>query len=218
MNDDEARRHGRVITDDNVGPLLVGMARGIAQGLSVTIRHFISTFRDSWRGVPGTSAGAEPFTQHPRDEGLFTVSYPEARLAVPENFRYLPVLLFDDDTNKIRCTSCGICAKVCPPQCIWIVRTSGPDGKPIPEPAAFTIDASICMSCGYCAEYCPFDAIKMDHRYELATTERKQTLLHEKESLLVPVSYYAKLHPTDFAAEEAERLAKEQKDREKATA
>lgn len=218
MNDDEARRHGRVITDDNVGPLLVGMARGIAQGLSVTIRHFVSTFRDNWRGVPGTSSGAEPFTQHPRDEGLFTVSYPEARLAVPENFRYLPVLLFDDETNKIRCTSCGICAKVCPPQCIWIVRTSGPDGKPIPEPAAFTIDASICMSCGYCAEYCPFDAIKMDHRYELATTERKQTLLHDKESLLVPVSYYAKLHPTDYAAEEVVRLAKEQKDREKATA
>jgi NADH-quinone oxidoreductase subunit I len=74
------------------------------------------------------------------------------------------------------------------------------------------------MSCGYCAEYCPFDAIKMDHRYELATFERKESLLHRKDRLMVPTSYYAKIHPTDWAAEEAERLAKEAKEREKAAA
>src|SRR5262249_58429080 len=36
------------------------------------------------------------------------------------------------------CTSCGICAKVCPPQCIWIVRGSDPNtGRPVPQPTAF---------------------------------------------------------------------------------
>ncbi len=210
-------RNGRVVTDDNVGPLLTGMARGLTMGLAITLRHFGRTLADYWRGIPGSRKSEDAVTQSPVDDGLFTVSYPEVRLAVPENFRYLPVLLQDDD-GSIRCTSCGICAKVCPPQCIWIVRTTGPDGKPVPEPAAFTIDVSICMSCGYCAEYCPFDAIKMDHRFELATTERWTTLLHQKDQLLVPTAYYARIHPTDYAAEEAERRAKEEKDRQKAAA
>src|SRR5436853_5405553 len=149
---------GRVVTDDNVGPLLAGMARGALGGMRVTMRHFTATLIDYLRGSPSRTGSSNEIVQPPSGRGMFTVEYPEQRLAVPENFRYLPVLLFEEDTNKIRCTSCGICAKVCPPQCIWIVRTSGPDGKPIPEPAAFTIDTSICMSCGYCAEYCPFDA------------------------------------------------------------
>ena len=210
---------GRVITDDNVLPLLTGMARGIARGMGITFGHFWSTLIDSIKGHPGRAHNAQgEITQTIVDGGAFTVQYPEERLSVPEHFRYLPVLLFDEDTKNIRCTSCGICAKVCPPQCIWIIRTSGPDGKPIPEPAEFLIDVSICMSCGYCAEYCPFDAIKMDHRYELATFERKETLLHRKEQLLVSTAYHAQIHPSDWAVEERERLAKEAKDREKAAA
>ena len=211
-------KNGRVVTNDNVGPLVAGMARGVTQGLAVTLGHFWSALTDYLRGSPSRRRTEEGVVQSPTERGAFTVQYPEERLAVPENFRYLPVLIYDEATGKERCTSCGICAKVCPPQCIWIVRTTGPDGKPIPEPAEFTIDVSICMSCGYCAEYCPFDAIKMDHRYELATFERKESLLHRKDRLMVPTSYYAKIHPTDWAAEEAERLAKEAKEREKATA
>jgi NADH-quinone oxidoreductase subunit I len=216
---DQSETNGRVVTDDNVGPLLSGLARGVTQGLGITLGHFWSALTDHVRGSPNRGHGADgSVIQKPSDHGNFTVQYPEERLAVPENFRYLPVLIFDEETGKERCTSCGICAKVCPPQCIWIVRTAGPDGKPIPEPAEFTIDVSICMSCGYCAEYCPFDAIKMDHRYELADFERKESLLHRKEQLMVSTAYYARIHPTDWAAEEAERLAKEAKDREKAAA
>jgi NADH-quinone oxidoreductase subunit I len=217
--EDPPAENGRVVTDDNVGPLLTGMARGITAGLSITLGHFWSTLTDYLRGSPNRGRGADGgVVQHPSDHGSFTVQYPEERLTVPENFRYLPVLIYEEETGKERCTSCGICAKVCPPQCIWIVRTAGPDGKPIPEPAEFTIDVSICMSCGYCAEYCPFDAIKMDHRYELANFERKESLLHRKQQLMVSTAYYAKIHPTDWAAEEAERLAKEAAAREKAAA
>jgi NADH-quinone oxidoreductase subunit I len=74
------------------------------------------------------------------------------------------------------------------------------------------------MSCGFCAEYCPFDAIKMNQVYELACTERRQTLLLDKDDLHVPVEYHAKLHPTDYAAEEAERRAKAEADRARAAA
>src|SRR5579883_1373702 len=143
---------------------------GVLQALSVTLRHLLEARRGT---AVGRERRANGIVQTPGEKGIFTVQYPEEKLAVPERFRYFPMLLYDAETGRERCTSCGICAKVCPPQCIWIVRTTGPDGKPVPEPKEFYIDLSICMSCGYCAEYCPFDAIKMNHVYELATNERR---------------------------------------------
>ena len=84
-------------------------------------------------------------------------------------------------------------------------------GKPIPVPAAFYIDADICMNCGYCAEYCPFDAIKMDHDYEIASYDRTTAHVYNKEKLSKPVSYYAGIRPTDYAAEEKVRAEEEAK-------
>jgi NADH-quinone oxidoreductase subunit I len=190
---------------------------GIVNGLLVTLRHLVFGAGDALK-PPDAEGKVVRQTPTETERGVFTVQYPEARLAVPERFRYLPMLLYDPATGKERCTSCGICAKVCPPQCIWIVRSIGPDGKPIPQPAEFVVDASICMSCGFCAEYCPFDAIKMNQVYELAVYERKEALLLRKKDLLVPVDYHAKLHPTDYAEEEAERRAKEEAERAKEAA
>ena len=65
--------------------------------------------------------------------GIFTIQYPEEKLPVPEEFRFTPFLVYEEANGekKERCTSCGICAKVCPPQCIWIVRTNDPKtGRP----------------------------------------------------------------------------------------
>ncbi len=138
-------------------------------------------------------------------DGIFTIQYPEEKLPVPEEFRFLPFLVYDEGENgakDLRCTSCGICAKVCPPQCIWIVRTNDPvTGKPIPQPKEFYIDVDICMNCGLCAEYCPFDAIKMDHDYEIASYGRDGNI-YDIERLSKPVSYYAGIRPTNYAAEE----------------
>jgi NADH-quinone oxidoreductase subunit I len=98
---------------------------------------------------------------------------------------------------------------VCPPQCIWIVRSTDPvTGKPVPVPAEFNIDVDICMNCGLCAEYCPFDAIKMDHDYEIASFDRMKEHIYNKEKLGKPVSYYAKIRPLNNAREMAEREAK----------
>jgi NADH-quinone oxidoreductase subunit I len=65
------------------------------------------------------------------------------------------------------------------------------------------------MNCGLCAEYCPFDAIKMDHDYELASYERFSEHIFNKERLSKPVSYYASIRPTNYAGEEEARAAKE---------
>ena len=176
---------------------------GILKGLGVTLKHFVNTYVDDLK-YAGKKAGLTQFEarQGLRAEGVYSVQYPDEKLAVPERFRFVPFLVIEDLDNPDRpghdwCTSCGICAKVCPPQCIWIVRGEDPaTGRPIPEPQAFFIDIDICMNCGFCAEFCPFDAIKMDHDYELASYDRTQNHIFDKDKLSKPFSYWKTIAPT----------------------
>lgn len=63
------------------------------------------------------------------------------------------------------------------------------------------------MNCGMCAEFCPFDAIKMDHDYEIATDNRQRDNIYNLQRLAKPVSYYAKIRPINFTREESARQA-----------
>lgn len=189
---------------------------GLIKGLGVTLKHFVETYVDDLRWLGRGryyNEDALKIRQGTDARGVFTVQYPEEKLSVPEEFRYIPFLVYDenaDGTRKDRCTSCGICTKVCPPQCIWIVRSNDPEtGRPIPAPSEFFIDIDICMNCGLCAEFCPFDAIKMDHVYELASYDRSSGHIYNKERLSKPVSYYAEIRPKNYAREEAARVEKE---------
>ena len=185
---------------------------GILRGLWVVFIHFFDTYLDDvrWLGRRYYNPQALAVRQGSQAAGIFTVQYPEEKLPSPEEFRYIPFLLYEikeDGKPDDRCTSCGICAKVCPPQCIWIVRTNDPaTGRPVPVPAEFYIDADICMNCGFCAEYCPFDAIIMDHDFEIASYSRN---VYSMEKLLKPASYYKSIRPENYARNEAERKAKE---------
>ena len=189
--------------------------KGILKGLSVTATRFWNTYWDDivwwWQGkkrYKTVEGVAHRSSKNAR--GLFTVQYPEEKLIIPEEFRYVPFLVYDEgaDGNKeVRCTSCGICSKVCPPQCIWIVRTSNPEtGRPVPVPTEFFIDMDICMNCGFCAEFCPFDAIKMDHDFDIASNNRN---VYNLEKLLKPVEYYAGIRPQNYAREEQAHKSKE---------
>jgi NADH-quinone oxidoreductase subunit I len=181
---------------------------GILKSLSVTLRRFWMTYVDDIRYL-GRRYRPENLLarQSPKGRGIFTVQYPKEKLPLPEHFRMLPFLVVDPETGKTRCTACSICVRICPPQCIWMVRATDPEtGKRKPEPAEFHIDVSICMSCGFCAEFCPFDAIKMDHDYEVAAYER--TFLWGLERLSKPLAYHAEIHPADSAAEQVARERK----------
>ncbi|MEE9507878.1 MAG: 4Fe-4S binding protein [Anaerolineales bacterium] len=188
---------------------------GILKGLGVTLRHFIQTYVDDirWLGKRYYNEEALQVRQSPQATGIFTVQYPEEKLIIPEEFRFIPFLIYDespDGEHMDRCTSCGICAKVCPPQCIWIVRSNDPNtGRPIPSPTEFFIDIDICMNCGLCAEFCPFDAIKMDHDFEMAMYDRLEGNIFDKEKLSKPASYYASIRPQNYRLEEEAREAKE---------
>jgi len=185
---------------------------GLVRGLGITLKHALDTFSDDRKEVPSRYADSIELSNNRRiieqplsQEGLLTIQYPEEKRLLPERFRYIPMLIWDTEENEDRCTACGICAKVCPPQCIWIVRDSDENGRPVARPAEFYIDAAVCMSCSFCVEFCPFDAIKMNHDFELAVYDRYPHLVYDKAELTVPVEYYAALWPTQYAAEEIVR-------------
>jgi NADH-quinone oxidoreductase subunit I len=111
----------------------------ILRGLGVTLKHFIETYIEDFRQGKNRYFTAQGIEQRrsSKARGIFTVQYPEEKLPVPEEFRYIPFLVYEevDGQRKLRCTACGICAKVCPPQCIWIVRSADPEtGRPVPAP------------------------------------------------------------------------------------
>lgn len=196
----------------------MGSGYGIITGHLVTLRRFLLTFWSDIRAGKGfrrrggghqvvdlwphrAERGHEPTVrQDAKTQGLFTVEYPDERLPVYERFRVLPVLIYDDEDGNVRCTSCNICAKVCPPQCIWMTQAKGPKGNVVPLPEEFFIDMDVCMNCGLCSEYCPFDAIKMDQNFELSNYERHQTHIYSLQDLLVSSEYYARTHPEAWAS------------------
>ncbi len=189
---------------------------GILKGLGVTLKHFIETYLDDIRWLGKRRYKSEKgiaFRSSGQTRGIFTIQYPEEKLPVPEDFRFNPFLVYDEGPNgekEYRCTSCGICAKVCPSQCIYIFRSCDPvTGRPIPAPAEFWIDVDLCMNCGMCAEYCPFDAIISDHDYEIAVYDRLTENLYNKEKLGKPASYYRSIKPVQYARVETARAEKE---------
>ncbi len=170
------------------------LGEGIVKGLAETARNFLGSYVSKDR--------------------LTTVQYPEERLPQIEAARNFPFLVYDgeDWQQGMRCVSCLICEKECPPKCISIEKSKDKkldaSGKPQFYPTVFNIDVSVCMSCQICVEVCPFDAIKMDVDFELSTKDRFGDLLWNKERLSKSNEYYRKIHPTEAAAVDAQ-LAEE---------
>jgi NADH-quinone oxidoreductase subunit I len=184
------------------------LGEGILKGLTETARNFFGSYVTKDR--------------------LTTVQFPEERLPQIEATRDFPFLVYDgpDWQQGMRCVSCQICEKECPPKCIYIEKSADkkPDatGKPQFYPAKFDIDISVCMSCQICVEVCPFDAIKMDVAFELSTDDRFGGLMLNKEQLSKSNEYYNEIHPTEAAAVDAalaeERAKAEAKARQAAEA
>ena len=172
---------------------------GIIKGLAVTARNFAGSYFEKDR--------------------LITEQYPEERPKLPENSRSFPFLIYDgeDPEAGMRCVSCKICEKECPPQCIFIIQDRDAAGKALKRPKVFDIDISVCMSCQICVEVCPFESIRMDQDYELSSFDRFGSLLLDKAKLLKSNTYYQSIHPTE-AAETDARLEADRKKKEAAAA
>jgi NADH-quinone oxidoreductase subunit I len=170
------------------------LGEGIIKGLTETAKNFFGSYFIA--------------------ERLTTVEYPEERIAPMESARVFPFLVFDgtDALAGLRCTSCQICEKECPPKCIFIEKSKDkkPDfvGRMQFYPARFEIDIAVCMSCQICVEVCPFESIKMDTEFELATADRFGGLLLKRDQLAKPNEYYNRIHCTEASAVDA-KLAEE---------
>lgn len=158
---------------------------GLIKGMIVTARNFIGSYFEADR--------------------LTTIQYPEEREEISENYRNFPFLVYDgtDSDFGLRCTSCKICEKECPVQCIYIIQDRDEKGKVLKHPKVFDIDISTCMSCQICVEVCPFDAIKMDSSFELGGPERFDAFLLRKPELAKSNEYYHQIKPTDATAVDA---------------
>ncbi len=127
---------------------------GIAKGMFVTIKHFLSP--------------------------NITIQYPEQRRIAAPAFRGAPALVFDSETGKARCVACGVCARACPHGVIHVTGVTGPDGKRYVD--RYEIEITRCLFCGLCAEACPYGAVKMSNEFELAEYY-KYNLVYDRERL-----------------------------------
>ncbi|MEZ7891493.1 MAG: NADH-quinone oxidoreductase subunit I [Candidatus Wallbacteria bacterium] len=135
----------------------------IIKGLSVTIRHFIKNIFNI--------------------KGLPTITYPETRRPLPENYRGRHRLTKREDGTP-RCVACFLCATACPADCIHIEAAEYENNPHEKYPARYDIDILRCVFCGLCVEACPCDAIRMDTgKYDLCDYTRK-SLIYDKEFLM----------------------------------
>ncbi len=116
-----------------------------------------------------------------------TVQYPEEVLPLPTGYRGRVTLVVNPETNRYRCTACGLCAKACPVSIIQIVRAKDESGKPTPYPERFEYNLLECIVCGLCVEACPFEALTMSPERELAVYSRKAAD-QNRESMAVKAS------------------------------
>ncbi len=167
---------------------------GLVKGLLVTAKHFVQTYvrrKRNWR-VPGE----EPFPGG--SYGIFTIQYPEERAPIPDRYRGLPILLYDDASRAELCTACQSCVRACPVGAIQVEQATDAEGKKLPYASSYTVDYGLCINCGFCVEACNFGALFQDHTLETARL-RHADLYMTKARLLRPVSYFEKISPSLWA-------------------
>lgn len=104
-----------------------------------------------------------------------TLEYPEKKARLSDKFRGKHYLVLDEN-EKLKCTACGTCQRVCPSfGTINIEKEKDENSKFYPK--SYTIDLNKCIFCGNCVQYCPFDAIKMSKQYELANEDKLSLIL-----------------------------------------
>lgn len=100
-----------------------------------------------------------------------TRRYPKVKRPALQGFRGLHALVRDPATGTHKCVACGLCAAICPSQCIYIFSTEGEDYKKVLE--RYEIEVLRCVYCGFCVEACPYAAISLTEHYEYSDYSRE---------------------------------------------
>jgi len=99
---------------------------------------------------------------------IITTQYPHQTLTIAKKFRGHIELKWNEETGKPNCTSCNICAKACPSDCI-VLDGIKPAGEKTKTVTSYHLNYTLCSLCSLCVEACPFDAIQHSNRYNLAS-------------------------------------------------
>jgi len=127
----------------------------IIQGLALTLGVFLKGLLD-------------PFKKY-KDKTIVTRRYPKVKREAFPGFRGLHALAKDED-GKMKCVGCGMCAAICPSQCIDIHTAEGPDHKKYVT--GYEIEVLRCVYCALCVEACPYGAVVLTEHYEYADYTR----------------------------------------------
>ncbi|MGB3400455.1 MAG: NADH-quinone oxidoreductase subunit I [Candidatus Deferrimicrobiaceae bacterium] len=157
---------------------------------------------DIWEAVATTAKGMRITARYgvdPRE--TITLQYPEERWEPSERFRGF---LHNDIKT---CTSCTMCVRVCPVDCISLEAVRGADKKMVL--VSYAIDIGRCMYCGLCVEVCPPKSLRHTSGYEKASVDRGELILHfVHEDANEIKSRVAKQVAEAAAKAEAEKAAK----------
>jgi len=127
----------------------------ILKGLALTVKHLVSP----------------PVTRQ----------YPlEKREPVP-GARGLHALVRDAETGKARCVGCGLCAAMCPSQCIHIYTSEGENHEKIVD--RYEVEVLRCVYCALCVEACPYAALVLTDHFEYSGYTRAE-FYYTKDMLL----------------------------------
>jgi len=101
--------------------------------------------------------------------------YPEVPAKVQPRFRGRLQLLRDDQ-DEIICVCCMACIKACPTDAIKLVAGKK-EGRKTRIPESYDFELERCVFCGFCVESCTFNAIALNHQFELAVYNREDMAL-----------------------------------------
>ena len=127
----------------------------IKDGLVLTLKHFFSP--------------------------AVTRQYPEEKITPPPGARGLHALTRNESTGEAVCVGCGLCAAMCPTNCISIYTSEGEDHKKIVD--RYEVNTLRCLFCALCVEACPYGAVLLTPHFEYSGYSREE-FIYTKDRLL----------------------------------
>lgn len=175
-------------------------------GLKEYIGNIVEAVTTTAKGMRITAK----YGVNPKEE--VTLQYPEERWEVPERYRGF----LHNDIK--RCTSCQMCVRICPVDCISLEAVRGADKKFVL--VSYDINIGRCMYCGLCVEACPPKSLVHTSGYEMATRDRGELILRfvEEDAGEIKARVARQVAEAQAKAAEAAKAAEEAKAAEAAKA
>ena len=129
-------------------------------------------FGELWFGAKSLLIGLN-LTIREMCKPLVTVQYPREVCDITPNYRGHVELVYNPETGGCDCIVCGMCAKVCPSNCL-VVKGEKKEGEKRKTLTLFTLDFTKCSLCGSCVEVCPKGGLDYSQDYNIAGFTREE--------------------------------------------